>query len=145
MRKDLYDRKEEILSWIDNNYSIHEMSRRLNCDLKTLKSFFAKEGINYKGNKGLKGFRHDNKRKKVSELINGIKDGKAISNNRLRIRLLEDGVKEYKCEMCGRTEWFGKPIVLELHHKDFNHHNTDLENLQILCSNCHSYLHRYKE
>lgn len=56
---------------------------------------------------------------------------------------LEDGLKEERCECCGLSEWMGKPIPLELHHKDFNHYNNSLENLQILCANCHMQAHNY--
>ena len=35
-------------------------------------------------------------------------------------------------------EWNGKYLVMELHHKDGNNKNSKLENLQILCPNCHS-------
>ena len=49
----------------------------------------------------------------------------------------------YKCECCGLSEWMGKPIPLELHHKDFNHYNNSLDNLQILCANCHMQAHDY--
>ena len=45
------------------------------------------------------------------------------------------GLKENKCEICGITEWLGKPIVCELHY--INGDNR-IENLQILCPNCHS-------
>lgn len=53
-------------------------------------------------------------------------------------RLIENGYKEYKCEQCGLTEWQGQPIPLTLHHKDGNHSNNRLENLQVLCPNCHA-------
>ena len=48
-----------------------------------------------------------------------------------------------KCENCGLTEWQGKPINLEIHHIDGNHHNNELENIQLLCPNCHSYTDNY--
>lgn len=32
----------------------------------------------------------------------------------------------------------GVYLPLELHHKDCNHFNNTLDNLQILCPNCHS-------
>ena len=54
-----------------------------------------------------------------------------------------DGVKEKKCESCGLDEWMGKPIPLELHHIDENRFNNKLENLKILCSNCHMQEHNY--
>ena len=49
-----------------------------------------------------------------------------------------------KCENCGITEWLGKPVNLEVHHKDGKHNNNELNNLQILCPNCHSMTSNYK-
>jgi hypothetical protein len=40
--------------------------------------------------------------------------------------------------MCGNDTWLGKILPLELHHKDENHYNNELANLQILCPNCHA-------
>ena len=34
----------------------------------------------------------------------------------------------------------GKPIRLELDHIDSNHFNNNLDNLQILCPNCHAHI-----
>ena len=48
-----------------------------------------------------------------------------------------------KCERCGLSEWMGMKIPLELHHKDNNHYNNKLDNLMIVCSNCHMQLHNY--
>ena len=39
-----------------------------------------------------------------------------INTNHLKQRLFKEGLKEYKCECCGNSEWMGKPIALELHH-----------------------------
>ena len=49
-----------------------------------------------------------------------------------------------KCENCGLIEWQGKPINLEIHHIDGNHNNNELENIQLLCPNCHSYTDNYR-
>lgn len=43
-----------------------------------------------------------------------------------------------KCEICGISEWMGMPIIIQIHHKDGNHHNNEPNNLQALCPNCHS-------
>lgn len=48
-------------------------------------------------------------------------------------------LRGHKCENCGLTEWQGQPIKLEVHHKDGNRSNNELNNLQLLCPNCHSY------
>lgn len=61
-----------------------------------------------------------------------------ITSHRLRIRLIREGYKEKKCEKCGRRKWLGKPISLELDHINENHFDNRLENLQILCPNCHA-------
>lgn len=60
------------------------------------------------------------------------------SSGRLLKRLLKEGIKEYKCEKCGRTEWEGGVLPLELHHINGNHYDNRIENLQILCRNCHA-------
>lgn len=48
-----------------------------------------------------------------------------------------------ECEQCHNTLWLGQPINLEIHHKDGNHNNSSLDNLQLLCPNCHSYTENY--
>lgn len=56
----------------------------------------------------------------------------------LKKRLIDEGLKENKCERCGITEWMGEPITFQLDHINGNHSDNRLENLQILCPNCHS-------
>lgn len=65
-------------------------------------------------------------------------------SHKLRIRLLEEGYKEHKCEFCGLEEWMGQKISLELDH--INGVNTDnrIENLRLLCPNCHSLTPTYR-
>ncbi len=63
---------------------------------------------------------------------------KEISSWKLKNRLLKEHLKENVCEMCGISEWNGKPISCQLHHKDGNNANNSLDNLQMLCPNCHS-------
>lgn len=44
-----------------------------------------------------------------------------------------------KCECCGLETWLGEPIKLEVHHINGDRADNSLENLQLLCPNCHSY------
>lgn len=67
-----------------------------------------------------------------------------MQSNRLKYRLVDEGYKEWKCECCGLTEWLGKPIPLELHHKDGDNTKNDLDNLELLCPNCHSLTDNYR-
>lgn len=46
---------------------------------------------------------------------------------------------EEKCESCGLMgEWQGKPLTLQLEHKNGESNDNRLENLALLCPNCHS-------
>ena len=72
-----------------------------------------------------------------------LRNNSGIASSKLRDRLFRSGIKERKCECCGITEWNGKPAPLELHHIDGNHGNNSLENLQILCPNCHAQTENY--
>jgi hypothetical protein len=47
-------------------------------------------------------------------------------------------LKLQRCERCGLTEWRGQPLSLELHHVNGNGSDNRLENLMLLCPNCHS-------
>lgn len=56
----------------------------------------------------------------------------------LRSRLIKERIKKHLCESCNLGEWLGQRIPLELDH--INGINTDnrLENLRLLCPNCHA-------
>lgn len=66
-----------------------------------------------------------------------------IHTFKLKEKLLAEGLKENKCEICGTTEWMGKPISCQLHHINGNNRDNRLENLQMLCPNCHSQTDNY--
>ena len=66
-----------------------------------------------------------------------------IASSKLRTLLIRDNIKERRCERCKRDTWMDMPIPLELHHIDGDHKNNKLENLMVLCSNCHMQMHGY--
>jgi 5-methylcytosine-specific restriction endonuclease McrA len=57
---------------------------------------------------------------------------------KLKNRLYKEGIKKKNCENCGISHWLDKPLALELHHLDGNRQNHLLNNLKLLCPNCHS-------
>jgi len=62
--------------------------------------------------------------------LNRPKD-KVNSYKGLKIRLLQQRGK--KCERCS----YGKYEILQVHHKDRNNRNNELNNLELICPNCH--------
>ena len=70
--------------------------------------------------------------------------GSQYQSFKLKRRLLSSGFKQTVCESCNLTMWQGRPIPLELHH--INGDNTDnrLENLMLLCPNCHALTDHYR-
>lgn len=67
-----------------------------------------------------------------------------ITSHRLRLRLLQENIFEYKCSKCFLQQWNAQPIPLELDHIDGNNSNNKLENLRLLCPNCHAQTLTYR-
>lgn len=56
----------------------------------------------------------------------------------LRRYILKNNLLEYKCSVCGCTEWNGKTLSLEIDHINGINNDNRIENLRFLCPNCHS-------
>lgn len=70
-------------------------------------------------------------------------DGPFITTSKLKHRLYRVGLKEKKCEICSLTDWMNKPIRLHLDHVNGNNNDRRIENLRVLCPNCHSQTETY--
>ena len=62
----------------------------------------------------------------------------SLYRGKLIYLMVNNNIKPYKCECCGISEWMNKHITLQVHHINGDHFDNRLENLQILCPNCHS-------
>ncbi|MFK5882807.1 MAG: HNH endonuclease signature motif containing protein [Candidatus Izemoplasma sp.] len=138
MRKDILDRKPEILGWIKERMSKTLICSKLECQPGTLESYLIKMNIIYKGNKGGRG--STKPFNGVKYLLEDILEGKhpQYQSYKLKQRLYKAGLKENKCELCGIDEWNSRPIECELDHIDGIRTNHKMTNLRILCPNCHS-------
>jgi DNA-binding CsgD family transcriptional regulator len=64
--------------------------------------------------------------------------GRASNRGYLKQRLIQAGLKQDRCEDCGLVTWRDKPLSLSLHHVNGVRDDNRLENLRLLCPNCHS-------
>ena len=141
MRSDILEKKSQILIWIDENKSKAFIAKELGCKQETLNKYLEKMGIEYAGNQSGKG---QPKRKPKMTLEDYLENSEDIQTNKVRKKILEEGLKPHRCECCGLEEWMGKPIPLELHHKDGDRHHNELENYELLCPNCHAFTDSYQ-
>ena len=93
------------------------------------------DASHFTGNRWRKGKKFPDESRPIQEYL--VKDS-TIKSSTLRGRLIEEGIKERRCELCGLIEWNGEPTPLELDHKNSDHWDNTLDNLQILCPNCHA-------
>lgn len=74
-----------------------------------------------------------------------LKKNSQFQSYKLKNRLYKEGLKKEKCEECG---WSKKTasgrLPLELHHINGDFHDNRLDNLIILCPNCHSLKPNYR-
>ena len=61
------------------------------------------------------------------------------NTSKLKNTLIKEKLLENKCSICGQEPfWNGKPLTLELDHKNGDRQNNCIENLRIVCLHCHS-------
>ena len=79
----------------------------------------------------------NNKPKEIHEYL----DYKMINNK----ELVNDSKKQgtFLCSICNIEEWNNKPLSMQLDHIDGDPHNHKLENLRLICPNCHSQTETY--
>ena len=122
--------------------SMREAALKLEMPYTTFIRKAKKLGV-YKPNQGAKGSSKPTKTKiPLADILEGLHP--QYQSNKIRIRLIEEGIKEAKCECCNNTEWLGKPISLEVDHINGDSKDHRLNNLKILCPNCHAQTETYR-
>ena len=88
-----------------------------------------------------------NKGKKLApkySLNDYLENKKPIQSYKLKNRLLENYLLIPVCSICNNETWLDKPIPLELDHINGNNKDNQLENLRLLCPNCHALTPNYR-
>lgn len=115
-----------------------EAASKFNINFKTFRKYAKQLGV-WKPNPAGKGISKKvpigDKKFELLDVLAG--KHPQYGSHKLRVRLIEEGLKEDKCEICGIHEWNSKPLSKHLDHIDGDHHNHELSNLRILCPNCH--------
>ncbi len=68
---------------------------------------------------------------------------KIVPGIRVKKRFLSE-VQQNKCIICNINEWNNNTLILELDHINGNSSDNRIENLRLLCPNCHSQTPTYK-
>lgn len=108
----------------------------------TLKKILEENNIDYSH---FTGRARKYKQKEETPISDYLSNKVKITSSKLKDKLIKAGLKENKCENpeCGISSWHGNLIVCQLHHINGDHNDNRLENLQMLCPNCHSQTDNY--
>ncbi len=133
--------EEQLIVAVENSRSMAEVCRYLGLKGSGSRPYLTKaiedlglDASHFRGQSWSRGNSWSQLARKES-LLPLLRKGKKVAS--LRDRLIASGIKQEKCEECGLTEWQGKPPPLQVDHVDGDHLNNELENLRILCANCH--------
>lgn len=84
---------------------------------------------------------------KYKEASEYLKENSTIKPSKLKLKLIKEGIKQNICENpecpCKDGIWLHKELICQLHHINGNETDNRLENLIMLCPNCHSQTENY--
>ena len=135
----LHQQKELLEEAINSSATMTQAASKIGMPFMTFKR--KAEALRlYVPNQGARGtvkpYRGSNKID-LQEIIAG--NHTQYGTNKLKKRLIKDGYLKHICVGCGLTDtWNGKPITLHLDHINGVHNDHRLDNLRLLCPNCHS-------
>lgn len=139
---------EEFKTIVESCFSIRECLTRLSLsptggNYSTFHRRIKRLGLkidHFKGQAANKGKKFGPKRPIADYLSNKV----LISSHNLKKRLLAEGIFKHQCSGCKLTHWQGEKISIELDHINGNPEDNSLENLRLLCPNCHAQTDNYR-
>ena len=138
----------DLKSAISTSVSLREVLQKLNikeaggnyATLKRAINFYNLDTSHFTG-KNLKGRKLPNRRKPIEHYLS-----KTVYTQSYKLKryILEANLLTYECSNCNLQDWLSHPIPLELDHIDGDPSNNTLENLRLLCPNCHALTETYR-
>lgn len=130
--------KQHFIDVCNTSITMSEACSKLNMHFNTFKKYAKMFGCYHPNQSGKGTHKSSSKQREIP--LDEILEGKHpyYQTYKLKNRLLKSGIKMNVCEICGISVWNDKPLNMELHHIDGKRTNHRLENLIILCPNCHS-------
>lgn len=131
-------KKEEIIEIFEKSTSYAQVieflggNRRNSYDLVILKDYIEKNNIDIS--------HFYSKKNRILEIF---KEDSQVSQHILRKYYERGNYSEYKCTLCGLTDWNGQYLSLTLDHINGKKNDNKIENLRWICPNCDSQLDTY--
>lgn len=133
--------KEELEKIVNESKTLAEVMRKLGYSanrgnsIKGLKNHLTNLGIDF--SKFSNNFySHSHPQNKIEDIL--IENSTYSNMTSLKKRIIHYGFLKNECYICGIKEWRNKPLVLQLDHINGNNRDNRIENLRLLCPNCHS-------
>ncbi len=131
---------DDIVKVAEKSTSATAAAATLGVRYETYKKHALRLGV-FKTNQNRKGLKREKNEYELRTVpLEEILQGKHPHYQRrgLKRKLFEAGIKSNKCEVCGLTDWNGKSLNMQLDHIDGNTYNHRIDNLRMICPNCHS-------
>lgn len=142
---------EEFRKVVMTSFSITEVTKR--CGFKTCKSGGGRNRVTQRIknlNIDISHFKVNGRQyekpphNKIVDYTDILKKNSGAHRITVKEIVLREKLVEYKCDVCGNDgTWNNQKLSLQLHHKDGDTTNNEIENLIFLCPNCHSQTENY--